>query len=69
MPGDNTIIERIKEFGIDATRLKACLDSKDHWGDMIHAFEYLTVCGVVCDAMVAAEAEREQDHDVSNTPG
>ena len=45
------IIAKLKALGIDHKRLKGCLDAKDNWGDMIHAFEYLTVLGVVCDAM------------------
>lgn len=49
---DRQIIDTIKSHGIDAARLKACLDQKDNWGSMIHAFEYLTVLGVVCDAMM-----------------
>jgi hypothetical protein len=52
---DAEIIEAIQKLGVDAQRLKACLDGHDNWGKMVHAFEYLTVCGVVCDAMLAAE--------------
>jgi hypothetical protein len=54
MTTDATIIERIEALGVDADRLKTCLDSRDNWGGMVHAFEYLTVLGVVCDAMQAA---------------
>ncbi len=50
---DNKIIERIKELGIDYDRLKNALDSKDRWGELVYAFEYLTVLGVVCAAMKA----------------
>lgn len=45
------IVARCKELGIDYPRLKAALDSKDDWGALVHSFEYLTVLGVVCDAM------------------
>lgn len=51
MPSDKTIIETIKGLGIDADRLKDALDSRDNWGALVHSFEYLTVLGVVCDAM------------------
>ena len=47
----NPIIERIRELGIDYPRLKAVLDNPDNWGALVNAFEYLTVLGVVCDAM------------------
>lgn len=55
------IIERIKAAGIDADRLKAALDSKDNWGALVYSFEYLTVLGVVCDAMQAAARREEID--------
>jgi hypothetical protein len=55
---DKTIIERIKTLGIDADRLKDALDSRDNWGALVHSFEYLTVLGVVCDAM---QAEQKSD--------
>lgn len=48
---DAQIIERIKAQGIDYKRLKSCLDGHDNWGKLVHSFEYLTVLGVVCDAM------------------
>jgi hypothetical protein len=53
MSSDQTIIKRIKTLGIDADRLKDALDSRDNWGALVHSFEYLTVLGVVCDAMQA----------------
>lgn len=53
---DTDIIAKIKSQGIDAARLKGALDSKDNWGDLVHSYEYLTVLGVVCDAMLAADA-------------
>lgn len=52
---DLSIIERIEALGIDADRLKGCLDSRDNWGALVHSFEYLTVLGVVCDAMQEAK--------------
>lgn len=45
------IIARCAELGVDKERLRQALDQGDNWGDMIHAFEYLTVLGVVADAM------------------
>lgn len=50
---DKEIIERIKAQGIDHARLRSCLDQRDNWGGMVHAFEYLAVLGIVCDAMAA----------------
>lgn len=50
------IVARCKELGIDYPRLKAALDNPDNWGGMVNAFEYLTVLGVVCDAMREEEA-------------
>jgi hypothetical protein len=54
---DRAIIERVKALGVDADRLKDALDSRDNWGGMIHAFEYLTALGVLCDAMQAAKKD------------
>ena len=45
------IIERCKELGIDFERLDKALSTRDNWGGMINAFEFLTVLGVVADAM------------------
>jgi hypothetical protein len=55
MPNDKTIIERIKTLGVDADRLKSALDGHDNWGSLVHSFVYLTVLGVVCDAMIEEE--------------
>jgi hypothetical protein len=55
---DRSIITKCKLLGIDGQRLKQCLDGQDNWGAMVHAFEYLTVLGVVCDAMLAEEKEQ-----------
>ena len=49
---DGEILRRCREAGIDGPRLKACLDGKDNWGGMVHAFEYLAVLGIVCDALL-----------------
>jgi hypothetical protein len=54
---DADIIGKIKSHGIDAARLKGALDARDNWGDMIHSFEFLTVLGVVCDAMVKEDKQ------------
>jgi hypothetical protein len=48
---DRTIIERIKSFGVDYPRLHAALDQQDNWGALVNSFVYLTVLGVVEDAM------------------
>lgn len=45
------IIERIEELGVDYPRLHSALESKEPWGKLVHSFEYLTVLGVVEDAM------------------
>lgn len=52
---DNDIIARCEQMGVDHERLAACLDAKDNWGDLVHSFEYLTVLGVVREAMHDAE--------------
>lgn len=51
MTADSTIIGRIEALGVDADRLKSALDGHDRWGSLVHSFVYLTVLGVVCDAM------------------
>lgn len=48
---DAKFTQRLHELGIDHDRLKACLDTKDNWGALVHSFEYLTVLGVVEQAM------------------
>lgn len=58
---DADIIARIRGLGVDAQRLKSALDGHDNWGSLVHSFVYLTVLGVVCDAMVAAEAAEKTD--------
>lgn len=42
-----TAHEICREAGVDRQRLKTALDSKDNWGRMVHAFEYLTACSAV----------------------
>lgn len=54
---DLSIIERIEALGVDAGRLKSALDGHDNWGSLVHSFVYLTVLGVVCDAMQAQERQ------------
>jgi hypothetical protein len=44
---DAKVYDRLAELGIDRDRLARALDSKEDWGNMVHAFEYLTVLGVV----------------------
>lgn len=48
----NPIIDRIKDFGIDADRLHKVMEQRDNWGSMISSFEYLTVLGVVEEEMM-----------------
>jgi len=48
---DDKIIRSIKAFGVDYKRLNEALNSNDNWGHLVHSFEYLTVLGVVEDAM------------------
>ena len=62
---DSQIIARIKAFGVHHKRLKAALDQSDNWGSMVHSFEYLTVLGVVEDAMRQEEDRNgvEANHD------
>lgn len=52
---ENQIIEKLQVHGIDAARLRKVLDSGDNWGELVHAFEALTVLGVVADEMIRAE--------------
>lgn len=52
---DSEIIARIEKFGVDYKRLHEALDASDNWGGMVHSFVYLTVLGVVEDAMRQAE--------------
>lgn len=57
---------RLEEMGIDRERLKAAVDN-ENWGHLVHAFEILSVCGVVLDTwetfMREAEAIKERDDD------
>lgn len=54
---DQNVVENLTRAGIDYARLKACLDGRDNWGKMVHAFEYQTVCEVVLGVL------REARHD------
>jgi hypothetical protein len=59
---DQSIIEKIKTFGVDYPRLHNALEQKDNWGALVNSFVYLTVLGVVEDAMKkdhAATLERQ----------
>lgn len=51
MKTDSQILDRIEEYGVNYERLHKALDSKEPWGKLVHSFEYLTVLGVVEDAM------------------
>jgi hypothetical protein len=55
------IIARCEAYGINYERLKACLDQHDNWGDMVHSFEYLTVLGIVEDAMKERECSQVKE--------
>lgn len=61
MSSDRDILGRIRALGVDYERLKAALDSHDAWGGLVHSFEYLTVLGVVCDAMRDYEDMRQDE--------
>lgn len=52
------IIAKCEEHGVDRTRLKAALDTKEPWGKLVHSYEYLTVLGVVEAAMAEREASK-----------
>lgn len=48
----NTIVAQLAALGIDEKRLAKVLAPKaDNWGGLVHAFEVLTVLGVVHKAM------------------
>ena len=51
----DNIVERCNAQGIDYERLSSALDSHDQWGQLVHSFVYLTVLGIVADAMRDAE--------------
>lgn len=44
---DTPITDMMTQFGLPPDRLRAVLDQSDNWGSMVHAFEYLTACGVL----------------------
>lgn len=49
------IVARCCELtGRTPDELAAVIDKHDNWGGMVHAFEYLTVLGVVRDEIRAA---------------
>lgn len=41
------LFDECEAFGIDLKRLSAALGSRDNWGGMVHAFEYVTVLSIV----------------------
>ncbi len=43
----NTVFDKIENHGVTFERLHEALNCHDDWGGMVHAFEYLTVLGVV----------------------
>lgn len=55
----NPIIDRIKGFGIDADRLHNAMETEGQkaWGKMVHAFEFVTVLGVVEEEMLKRAQE------------
>lgn len=44
------IYQQLEDLGIDKERLTKAMDSKDNWGALVHAFEYVTTLSVVLDA-------------------
>lgn len=57
MGSDQSIIDACQKAGVDADRLERCLNGRDNWGKMVHAFEYLTVCEAVLHAMKQAKRD------------
>ena len=53
------IYDQLAEAGITRDRLKTALDSRENWGGMTHAFEFLTVLGVVLTEWPAPENVEE----------
>ena len=51
----NKVHEKLEELGIDQDRLSEVLTSKDNFGLLVHAFETVTVLGVVLDAWSAPD--------------
>lgn len=60
MTTDDEIIAECLVHGIDFHRLDACLSSHDNWGKMIHAFEYVTVLGIVLNVMKKSETSNKE---------
>ena len=56
---DKAIITKIKHLGVDYGRLRDAMSSRDAWGQMVNSYVYLTVLGVVEDAM-------RKDHESSS---
>ena len=56
---DRTIIARIKHLGVDYKKLSNALSQKDNWGALVNSYIYLTVLGVVEDAMKKDAIENE----------
>lgn len=44
-----SVFQQITAFGIDRKRLADAMDSKDAWGKLVHAFEYVTALSVLLD--------------------
>ena len=51
----NEIHEALIVAGIDRNRLDGVLASHDAWGSLVHAFEVLTVLGIVLETWKRAE--------------
>lgn len=41
------VFDLLAQHGIDKSRLDEAMKSKDNWGGMVHAYEYVTTCSAV----------------------
>lgn len=55
------IYARLEELGIDRARFARAMEAREDWGGMVHAFEWLTVLGVVLSHWPDAVPEPEPD--------
>ena len=43
----DSLYEYLEQIGIDEDRLRNAMDSNEPWGNMVHAFEFVTVISTV----------------------
>lgn len=58
-PERSAVVRQLEHAGIDLDRVTAVLDGGENWGRLVHAYEVLTVLGVVRDAL-QADASRDR---------